>query len=65
MGKIDLKKSHEVTAKLAYELWERRGCPIGSPEVDWFEAEQALQVEQTNSNQGHKQERERKRGSKP
>lgn len=27
---------------LAYELWERRGCPRGSPEVDWFEAERQL-----------------------
>ena len=23
----------------AYELWVQRGCPIGSPEVDWFQAE--------------------------
>jgi DUF2934 family protein len=24
---------------LAYQLWLDRGCPVGSPEVDWFEAE--------------------------
>lgn len=24
--------------KLAYELWQARGCPDGSPEVDWFQA---------------------------
>lgn len=29
-------------AKLAYALWESRGCPIGSPEEDWFRAEQDL-----------------------
>ena len=29
-------------AGLAYTLWESRGCPIGSPEEDWFKAEQAL-----------------------
>ena len=34
--------AREVTAKLAYELWERRGRPLGSPEVDWFAAEKAL-----------------------
>jgi len=33
---------HEFVAKLAYELWERRGRPFGSPEVDWFAAEQAM-----------------------
>ena len=31
-------EEHEVTAVLAYRLWEKRGCPFGSPEVDWFEA---------------------------
>lgn len=29
-------------AELAYLLWERRGCPDGCPEEDWFEAEQRL-----------------------
>lgn len=33
---------HEFAAKLAYEHWEGRGRPLGSPEVDWFAAEQAL-----------------------
>jgi hypothetical protein len=34
--------SHELTEKLAYEYWQRRGCPLGSPEIDWFAAEKAL-----------------------
>jgi hypothetical protein len=29
-------------AELAYTLWESRGCPIGSPEDDWFQAEHEL-----------------------
>ena len=29
-------------AELAYTLWESRGCPIGSPEEDWFKAGQEL-----------------------
>ncbi len=29
-------------AKLAYSLWHKRGCPAGSPEQDWAEAEQVL-----------------------
>ena len=33
---------HEVTAILAYRLWEKRGCPLGSPAVDWFEAKKQL-----------------------
>ena len=31
---------HEFVEKLAYKLWEHRGRPPGSPEVDWFAAEQ-------------------------
>jgi len=26
----------------AYQLWVQRGCPIGSPEVDWFQAEEEI-----------------------
>lgn len=33
---------HELVQKLAYQHWEQRGCPFGSPEVDWFAAEDAL-----------------------
>jgi hypothetical protein len=33
---------HEFVAKLAYQLWEERGRPFGSPEIDWFAAEQAV-----------------------
>jgi hypothetical protein len=33
---------HEFVAKLAYQLWEERGRPLGSPEVDWFRAERAV-----------------------
>jgi hypothetical protein len=30
---------HELVAKVAYKLWEERGRPFGSPDVDWFAAE--------------------------
>jgi hypothetical protein len=30
---------HELMQKLAYQHWEERGSPLGSPEVDWFAAE--------------------------
>lgn len=29
---------------LAYELWIKRGCPIGSPQEDWLQAERALGI---------------------
>lgn len=32
----------EFVEKLAYKLWEERGRPLGSPEVDWSRAEQAV-----------------------
>jgi len=35
--------AHDVIALLAYSYWEARGCPYGSPEEDWFHAEQDLQ----------------------
>jgi len=42
MNYISLSDLHELTEKLAYYYWERRGRPLGSPEIDWFAAEQAL-----------------------
>ena len=30
--------------ELAYVLWVERGCPVGSPEVDWFEADRRLSL---------------------
>jgi hypothetical protein len=29
----------EYVTSLAHQLWIHRGCPEGSPEVDWFSAE--------------------------
>ena len=33
---------HEFVEKLAYKLWEQRGRSLGSPDVDWSAAEQAV-----------------------
>jgi hypothetical protein len=33
---------YEFVEKLAYKLWEQRGRPLGSPDADWFAAEQAV-----------------------
>ncbi len=34
-------KQQEIE-QVAYALWKQRGCPLGSPEFDWFEAERIL-----------------------
>jgi hypothetical protein len=33
---------HELVQELAYQYWEKRGRPLGSPEIDWFAAEKAV-----------------------
>jgi len=35
------ENQHEVAA-LAYEFWQARGCPEGTPEEDWFRAEKEI-----------------------
>ena len=34
--------SEDAIAALAYELWQERGCPVGSDQMDWFQAEREL-----------------------
>ena len=33
----------------AYQLWQERGCPIGSPEQDWLEAERQFALAQRST----------------
>jgi hypothetical protein len=35
---------HDTIAEIAYCLWILRARPIGSPEVDWYRAEQELRL---------------------
>jgi Protein of unknown function (DUF2934) len=35
---------HELVQKLAYQYWEKRGSPLGSPEIDWCAAEKAVRA---------------------
>ena len=37
----ELERQHHIR-KRAHELWMARGCPQGSPEVDWHEAVKEL-----------------------
>lgn len=34
--------TEERIEMLAYQLWQERGCPFGTPEVDWFQAERDI-----------------------
>lgn len=42
--KDHLNPHPEMVAQLAYRLWEDRGRPEGSPESDWFQAEELLRA---------------------
>jgi len=33
---------HQAIAALAYQFWQARGCPEGSPEQDWSRAAEQL-----------------------
>lgn len=44
-------KPDEV-ASLAYEYWQQRGGPIGTPEEDWFRAEEEIKLRQQERPQG-------------
>jgi hypothetical protein len=35
---------HELLQKLAYQHWEKRGSPLGSPEIDWSAAEKTVRA---------------------
>jgi hypothetical protein len=43
---------HGAIALRAYHLWEGRGCPIGSPEDDWFRAEREITGQEERPTKG-------------
>jgi hypothetical protein len=40
-----LRETQETVAMLAHYYWLMRGCPEGSPEIDWYRAEERLDQE--------------------
>jgi hypothetical protein len=40
---------HQDIAALAHSLWEKRGCPEGSAEEDWFHAVKELRARATSA----------------
>ena len=43
------QQQQQDIANLAYALWQQRGCPEGSPEQDWSEAESRVRGEQPSN----------------
>lgn len=39
---IDEQSRHQMIAEIAFSLWKKRGCPHGSPEEDWYQAERLV-----------------------
>ena len=39
-----ISPQHNKVALLAFSLWQERGAPIGTPETDWFRAEEQLRA---------------------
>jgi hypothetical protein len=42
----------QLTAARAYQLWEKRGRPHGTPETDWQEAERLISLELSSLSSG-------------
>jgi len=43
-GDPDERLNESDLSAHAYELWQDRDCPIGSPDVDWFRAAEDLRI---------------------
>jgi Protein of unknown function (DUF2934) len=41
--------TQQEIASIAYTIWQERGCPLGSAEQDWLEAERRLQTASAKS----------------
>jgi len=44
-----LRPIDDEIATLAYQLWNGRGCPVGSPDDDWLQAETELKNHRASS----------------
>lgn len=42
-----LSPRHQEVERLAFRRWQERGCPIGTPEIDWLGAEEELKASGT------------------
>lgn len=49
---VGFLSEQEQIAILAHSYWKERGCPEGSPEQDWFRAEEVIQLGKLAKNVG-------------
>jgi hypothetical protein len=47
VGRNEGSPAHKEIGTLAYSLWQARGCPEGSREEDWLNAERALNEQES------------------
>jgi len=45
----NVEVTREAIAQLAFQKWQKRGCPTGQGQRDWFEAERELKLLQATS----------------
>ena len=45
----NVEVTREAIAQLAFQKWQKRGCPTGQDQRDWFEAERELRLPQPTS----------------
>jgi hypothetical protein len=44
---LSAEVTQDAIAKLAFQKWQKRGCPSGEDQRDWFDAESELKSSQT------------------
>jgi hypothetical protein len=44
-----MQPEHKSIGELAYRLWQSRGCPDGTAQQDWLDAERQLRAMQTST----------------
>ncbi|HEY8943941.1 MAG TPA: DUF2934 domain-containing protein, partial [Polyangiaceae bacterium] len=50
MTRMEATLDEMLVQQRAFELWQARGCPIGSPEDDWFRAKLAIEADRAVEN---------------
>ena len=52
MDRSEVPVDHETVEAMAYQLWVQRGCPVGSDQEDWYQAEAELKGQEPSEPTG-------------